>query len=44
MIAEGILAAMDSLRIIIPVVARVQGTNGALGMKMVPSQHIPSNL
>jgi succinyl-CoA synthetase beta subunit len=41
MIATGILQAMDTLNITIPVVARIQGTNGSLGMQMV-SLHRPS--
>jgi succinyl-CoA synthetase beta subunit len=35
MIAMGIISAMKDLEITLPVVARIQGTNGALGMKMV---------
>ena len=35
MIAKGILAAMEALHIHVPVVARIQGTNGKLGMQMV---------
>jgi succinyl-CoA synthetase beta subunit len=35
MIATGVLMAMDTLHIDIPVVARIQGTNGSIGMKMV---------
>jgi succinyl-CoA synthetase beta subunit len=35
MIATGIISAMKDLKINLPVVARIQGTNGALGMKMV---------
>jgi succinyl-CoA synthetase beta subunit len=35
MIATGILAAVRDLNITHPVVARVQGTNGAKGMQMV---------
>lgn len=35
MIATGIISAMKDLEIGLPVVARIQGTNGALGMKMV---------
>lgn len=35
MIATGILAAISDLKIDIPVVARVQGTNGDKGMQMV---------
>jgi len=35
MIATGILSAMKDLEVSLPVVARIQGTNGSLGMKMV---------
>jgi len=35
MIATGILSAMNDLEVSLPVVARIQGTNGSLGMKMV---------
>ena len=35
MIAEGILSAMEALKIRVPVVVRIQGTNSALGMQMV---------
>jgi len=35
MIATGILTAMKDLQLTLPVVARIQGTNGSLGMKMV---------
>lgn len=35
MIAEGILSAMETLKIQIPVVVRIQGSNGVLGMQMV---------
>src|SRR5271156_6522314 len=35
MIATGILKAMKELEIKVPVVARIQGTNSALGMQMV---------
>lgn len=37
MIAKGILSAMEELHVPVPVVARIQGTNGQLGMKMVPT-------
>lgn len=35
MIATGILTAVRDLNITLPVVARIQGTNGAKGMQMV---------
>jgi hypothetical protein len=35
MIARGVLSAMESLEIAIPVIVRIQGTNGKLGMQMV---------
>jgi succinyl-CoA synthetase beta subunit len=35
MIATGILKAMKELKIKVPVVARIQGTNSAVGMRMV---------
>jgi succinyl-CoA synthetase beta subunit len=35
MIATGILSAMNDLEVSLPVVARIQGTNGSVGMKMV---------
>jgi hypothetical protein len=34
-IAKGILSAMEELRVSVPVVTRIQGTNGKLGMQMV---------
>jgi succinyl-CoA synthetase beta subunit len=37
MIAKGILFAVKDLNIAIPVGARIQGTNGKLGMEMVLS-------
>jgi len=39
MIAAGIIAALKDLQISLPVVARIQGINGALGMDMVPISH-----
>jgi succinyl-CoA synthetase beta subunit len=38
MIAKGILSAMKELPVPVPVVVRIQGTNGKLGMQIVPTK------
>jgi len=42
--AKGILSAMEELHVPVPVVARIQGTNGQLGMQMVPTTNDLSDL